>query len=339
MQDRQLRPNPALLASYKAKRLARAVKALRSKNIFLFTEGSRTSVNVNDITTIYTQPVGARLMVVGYSDNFRYGATQQEDGAGVPIKVIFPQMHRVRIVGGKAPRALSDDLVMAQAGASGQPRYTSTLLPCPFILEADEQIAVDLAYDTAMSEPTNIPTQAFIFFCVRVKDQLSSEDYLIIEDIKTYTRDHDYQRGIFLNCVSPSQEDIEFSTALAGGIATCETRPANGPLLITGVGTTLLASKLTITDTGNGHSFSLNRAMRSSALNMPDGADPSGAIQQADAATAYPWTYYYQFPAAHLLKPGALLHCDIVNGGTDASGNATVDAQTGNILLFQGITV
>lgn len=340
--DAQLRPDSTLLRQYKESRIRKAIKAVRTKNIFLFTEGTRTSVNLNDITTIYTQPAGVRLMVVGYSDNLRYGGTMQPDAALAASKVIFPQMHRVRVIG-NAGKALCEDLCPAQAGVSGQPRYTSTLLPAPFILEANEQIAVDLGYDTAMSAPAVIPAQAFIFFCVKIKDQLTSEDLNAIEDIKIYVANHNYQRGIFLNCFTlagtSATDDIEFSTAIAGGVASCDTRPANRPLLITGVGTTLLASTILITDTYDGHSFSLNRAMRSSALNMVDNSDVTGSIEAGVPDGAPIWASYFEFPSPHLLRSGAQLHCDVVNGGTDAIGTARLDTQTGNVIIFQGLTV
>lgn len=329
-----------MLQRYKEKRIQRAIKALRAKNIFLYTEGTRVSVNLNDVTTIYTQATGTRLMVVGYSDNLFFGTRAERDpvvGPGLTFSQVFPQMHRVRVVG-RDGHVLSEDLVPAMAGASGQPRFTSTLFPVPFILEPDEQVAVDLAYDTAMSAPTNIPEQAFIFFSVKIKDRLTSLDYEAIEEIKYYVANHDFQRGIFLNCASLGRDDVSFNTALAGGVAVCETRPANGPLLITGIGTSLNTSRLLITDTMDGHSFSLNRPMRSSALCIPDNAAAT-TMPPAVPGGAPIWQQYFEFPAPHLLRPGAALHCEVINGGTDASGTAQVDDQTGTVIIFQGCTV
>lgn len=334
-------PDAGLLQRYKEKRIQRAIKSLRSQNIFLYTEGTRPSVNLNDLTTIYTQPAGTRLLVVGYSDNLMYGAARQNIGGNYG-NVVFPQAHRVRVVGGES-KPLSDDLVMAQAGVSGQPRFTSTLLPVPFILEPNEQIAIDLGYDTAMSAPVAIPPQAFTFFCLKIKDQLTPDDLITLEAIKSYIANHDYQRGIFLNCFTQVgqigvNEDVEFSTAIAGGVALCETRPANGPLLITGICTSLLASTVLITDTGTSQSFSLNRAMRFSSLSIPD-IVATNAPPVTVRAGAPIWAHYFDFPMPHLLKPGAALRCDMVNGGTDALGTARLDTQTGNFILFQGVTV
>lgn len=332
-------PDPALLKLYKDSRIRAATKAARSKNIFLYTEGTRVSTNLNDVTTIYTQPAGTRLMVIGYSDNLFYGTRAERDpGAGnQTFSQVFPQMHRVRVVG-REGRALSDDFVMAMAGASGQPRFTSVLLPVPFILEPDEQIAIDLGYDTAMSAPTNIPDQAFIIFCVKVKDQLTSLDLEAIAEATAYVGNHDYQRGIFLNCASLGRDDVSFNTAVAGGVASCETRPANGPLLITGIGTSLNTSRILITDTFDGHSFSLNRPIRSSAICVPDNAALT-TMPPAVPGGAPIWQQYFEFPAPHLLRAGALLHCDVINGGIDASGTAQVDDQAGTVIIFQGATV
>lgn len=341
-----LTPDASLLQRFKEKRIARAVKALKGKNIFLFTEGTRTSADLNDITTVYTQPAGVRLLVVGYSDNFFYGMTRQRftdipigvnPFFGTYVDVNFPQTHRVRIVG-RENRDLSDDFLMAQSGASGQPRYTSDRFPAPFILEADEQLAIDLGYDTANAEISAVVAEAFCFFCVKVKDKLTAEDYAAIEEIKYYIATHDYQRGIFLNCATQARDDVLFSTAVAGGTASCQTRPANGPLMITGIGTTLFASALRITDTSDGHSFSLNRNMVAGVLNIADNA-VKDFVPVACKGGAPVWTYYFDFPAPHLLRPGALLKCEVVNGDVDASGNPSVDSQTGNIILFQGLTV
>lgn len=341
----QLMPDAAMLQRYKEKRLQRAIKALRSKNIFLYTEGTRPSVNLNDLTTIYTQPAGVRLLVVGYSDNFRYGAIEAQDLAG-QVQLVFPQTHRVRVVGGEA-KALSDDFVMAQSGASGQPRYTSDRLPVPFILEPDQQIAVDLGYDTAMAAPTQIPAQAFTFFCIRVKSQLSPEDYVAIDEIKDYIANHNFQRGVFLNCAnlgSPgvlNENTIAFSTAIAGGTATVLTRPANGPVLITGIATTLAASRFVISDTADNHSFSLNRLMRSTAINFPEASRFAAVTTnvQGVPTSAPVWCAYWELPIPHLLRPGAQLKAEVVNGGTDAQNIARLDAQFGNVLMFQGATV
>lgn len=332
-------PDLNLLRRYKESRIRAVAKALRSKNIFLYTEGTRPSVNLNDMTTIYTQPVGVRLLVVGYSDNFRYGATEQRNAVPAQVQVNFPQMHRVRVVG-REEKNLSDEFVMAQAGVSGQPRYTSDRLTVPFILEPNEQIAVDLGYDTAMAAPTVIPAQSFIFFCVKVKERLTPEDERAFDDAKRYIQNHDFQRGIFLNSVSLGRNDLLFSTALAGGVANCQTRPANGPLLITGIGTTLAASQITITDSSDGHSFSLNRRMRVTALNMARGERVGGVRPVPGVPESAPiWCAYFDFPVAHLLKPGASLKCEAVNGGTDAQGIARLDTQTGSIIMFQGCTV
>lgn len=343
----QLMPDAAMLQRYKEKRLQRAIKALRSKNIFLYTEGTRPSVNLNDLTTIYTQPAGVRLLVVGYSDNFRYGAIEAQDAAPAQVQLVFPQTHRVRVVGGEA-KALSDDFVMAQSGASGQPRYTSDRLPVPFILEPDQQIAVDLGYDTAMAAPTQIPAQAFTFFCIRVKSQLSPEDYVAIDEIKDYIANHNFQRGVFLNCANAdnlagvlSGNTVVFSNAIAGGTATCFTRPANGPILINGIATTLAASRLSISDTADNHSFSLNRLMRSTAINFPEASRfvPVTTNVQGVPTSAPVWCAYWELPIPHLLRPGAQLKAEIINGGTDAQGIARVDNQGANVLMFQGATV
>lgn len=319
------------------------MKALRSRNIFLYTEGLRTSVNLNNANTIYTQPAGVRLLVCGYSDNFRYGAVSTATAAGAnPSEIILLQEHRVRIVGGGHDRILVQDFVPAQAGVSGQPRYTSPQLIAPTILEADEQIAIDLGYDAAGSpEPTAIPPQAFIIFCLKVKDKLTAQDEEVIADIQKYIKTHSVQRNMFLNCSLLGSNFVGLTSASAAGAkVVCETPPVNEPVLITGIGSTLQASRLIITDTGDGASFSLNRAMQSSALNSPN-YEGSAVLQTAGAPVVGPiWQSYFQLPMPHLLRRGAQLRAEIVNGGDAGGGVGTITEQgIINQLIFQGVTV
>lgn len=332
-----LKPDAELLAAYKKERFQQAVKALRSRNIFLYTEGSRLSVSLNSINTIYTQPAGARMIILAYANNLRYGMTAQPAGA-----LAYPQTHRIRIVG-QQERAIVRDLIPSQAGISCEPRWTVTPLTVPVIIERQEQIAIDLGYDTAASASVLIPPQAFIFFAVKVIDKLTPQDYEVIDDLQRYINNVDYQRGIFLNCESaPNANQIVFSTALAGGTAKCTTRPANRPLLISAIGTSLRASKFTITDSSDGHSFSLNQPMQSSALNMPDFESIMAAVPPFDVApsSAPIFTEYWQLAVPHLLRSGAQLQAEIVNGGDKGAGAGTViDMQSNNVLLFQGITV
>jgi len=332
-----------LQTAYNQRRYGRALRALRSRNVFLYTEGQRTSVNLNNTNTIYTQPAGVRLLLCGYADNLRYGAVKTSvDGSGAnPTDATLLQMHRVRIVGG-IERALVKDLVPAQAGVSGQPRYTSTQLVAPTILEADEQIAIDLGYDAAGNpEPTNIPPQAFIFFCLKVKDKLTAQDEEIVADIQRFIEVNPFQRGVFLNCAALNSlfTGLSISSA-AGDIALCETPPVNVPTLITGIGTNLIASRITIIDTADGSSFSLNRPMQSSALNMPGYENLPRPFSFGAPVVTPIWASYYRLTMPHLLRRGALLKAEIVNGGDSGAGPNTVTEQgLFTQLIFQGVTV
>lgn len=331
-------PDPNLLDKYKRNRLQRAIAAVKTRNLFIYTEGSRPTTNLNSITTIYTQPVGYRLMLIGYAENFRYGAIPTAPTGG-PTDKIWPQEHRVRVVSKANPRALTEDFVPSQAGISGEPRYTSTLLTLPEIIEPHEQLAVDIGYDTAMSVPSVIEPQAFIFFCLKVKDRLTQLDEDAIADCKRAIVANDFQKGQYLNCVSLGQQSVFFDTAAAGGIASCDTRTVTAPQLVTGFGTNLVASKIKITDVREGNSFSLDKFMQVSALNMPDFEDQA-ATDLGAPVSAPIWTNYYVFPAPHLLVSGSQLHIDVVNGGDAGAGpGSVIDPQTGQILMFQGITV
>lgn len=329
-------PDPDLLAKYRKNRLQAVIKAAKTRNLFIYTEGTRPNVELNSGITIYTQPVGFRLMLIGYSDNFRYGRISNASGS---TDKIWPQTHRVRIVSKANPRTLVEDLVPAQAGVSGQPRFTSPILPVPEILEANEQIAIDLGYDTAANAPTAVEPQAFVFFTLRVKDKLTQQDEEMIADCKRAILANDFQKGQYLNCVSLGQQSVNFTSAAAGGTASCETRTITAPMLITGILTNLVASKVKITDTKDGSSFSLEKFIQVSALNMPDYED-QGATDLAAPASAPIYSNCFQLPMPHLLRNGSSLHADIVNGGDHGGGaGGVVDPQTGQVLMFQGISV
>jgi hypothetical protein len=339
--DAAVRPgykaDPALLAKYRKTRLDHAIRALKTRNLFIYTEGSRPTIDLNSTATIYTQPVGHRMMLIGYADNMRYGLISDAPSGG-PVDKVWPQETRVRIVGGKE-RALCDDFTPSQAGVSGEPRYTSTILTVPEIIEPNEQFAVDLGYDTAMAAVTEIEAQAFVFFCLKVKDKLTQEDEQTIDEVKRYILNNDYQKGQYFNCVSLGQQSVHFSSAAAGGTASCDTRTVTAPNLITGIGTSLAASKVKITDTGDGSSFSLDKFTQVSALNMPDFED-QGATDLGAPVSAPIFTNYHQFPVPHLLRPGSQLHVDVVNGGDAGAGaGSVVDPQDGQVIMFQGITV
>lgn len=347
--DEKLRPNTALLKLYKQKRYNAAERALRARNIFLFTEGTRSVVTLNSVApTIYTQPAGERMIVIGYSDNLRYGATEQNDILSIPpssLTALFPQMHRLRIVGHNE-RAICEDLTPAQAGVSGQPRYTSTHFTVPTIIEPDEQIAIDLGYDTAAGlEPTFVYPNGFIIFCLKVKDKFTPEDDNVLADVRTYIAANDFQRGLYLNALDVnSQGPIAYNAVGAGATAVAETRPVTHPVLITGVGTNLGASTIKITDIADGSSFSLDRPMTVSALNMPN-YEEIGNTSNAPAG-APDWTNFFQLPFPHLLRSGAQLRVDLVNGRTDFTATVVTDPQQGDVLgrpgpvvMFQGINV
>lgn len=334
LQSRTLEPSPSLLARFRENRIAQAEKAIRSRNILLYTEGARASTDLQSINTIYTQPVGVPLIVMGYSDNLRYGNVDSG------IAEDWPQAHRVRIVGGSNERMLCEDFYFSQSGVSGESRYTDPRFTVPVLLQSHEQFAIDLEYDPNAAGTNETPSQAFVFHCIEVKSQLSADDLKALDDVKRYVKTHGYQRGIFLNAASASAAKatqnsggpgLSFATAGVGGVAIGTTRPANGPILITGVGTTLGASTLLITDTFDGYSFSLNRPMQSSGLNMP--AQDSATFNTAPVFAPV-WKSYYQFPIPHLLRPGAQLTVEAINGN-----DGDVDNQTGNFLIFQGVTV
>ncbi len=353
----------SLLQRYKKNRYLQAAQALRTRSVWLYTEGSRFSTVLTSQLTIYTQPAGVRLLLAGYSNNLRYGRTSQpinNAGAGLVSTLAFPQFHRVRIIGPRGERALVDDLVPSQSGISGEACYTQTALTTPEIIEPDEQIAVDLGYDTAGTAPAYVLPEAFTFFCLSVKDKLTPRDEEVLQEVKDYITANDFQRGVYLNCGSTAAPNaasgtyfieglVIFDSGVAGGKAIAITRPMSDPLLITGIGTTLNASKIKIIDTLDGYSFSLDKYAQSSAICLPDFESivpTAPAVNTGVAPDAGPtWTSYHQFAMPYLLRRGASLRADAINGGTGSivgASNTNIDLVGGDskpVIYFQGMTV
>lgn len=327
-----LRPDAALLKAYKAKRLALAIKCLRSRNVWLYAEGTRTVVDLNNQNTIYTTPTGARMLCLGYADSSRYGRIAQNPAPG-ELFTIFN--HRVRIVGGGNERALSQEFIPSEAGVSGEPRFSTPWLTVPEVIEANEQFAIDLGFDTAGPQDPGTYLQAFIFFCLKVKEQLTPQDQETIADIQRHIDFNDFQEGGFLNCTTLGQTNVVFPTANINEIVSCETRPVSNPTLVLGFGTNLACSRITIIDTGDGSSFSLNNPMRIPALNLPnwEGRLQQGITIATIKSYGSAWTNFFQFPMPHLLRAGASLRCDLINNST------TVDPQSGQTIMFQTVSV
>jgi len=347
-----LHPDAQMLAAYKKRRLNTARRALLARNLFLYTSGYRDPLLDLSASgpTVYTQPAGQRLLLLGYANNFRYGATIQNNTAAVPPGTqqrIFPQMHRLRIPG-RSEAIFCEDLTAGQSGIAGEPRYTDVRLTAPTIIEPDEQIAIDLGYDPLSgSAPVNVPPEAFIIFALKIKTELSAEDKVIFADCQRYIKNNDFQRGIYLNALSATQQPIRFSAPGVGAAATAETRPVSNPVLITAIGTNMGAATIKITDTGDGSSLSLHKPMQSSALNFPN-YENLGRTNIASMGGPC-WSNYFRLPFPHLLRSGSQLKVDLVSGGDDGDGagapnvpelqQGDVLGRPGPVLMFQAITV
>lgn len=328
---------------YNEQRFMRAVKSLRTRNIFLTTEGAPTSTSLNNLNTLYTQPAGVRLLVLGYSDNFRYGAANTIPAAvnTPPVATNYPHMHRVRIVGPQGERIIVDDLVPAQAGISGQPRYTEPRFTVPIVIEANEQFAVDIGYDPTSSAYATLPPRAFAFFCLRVKEDLTANDQKVVDDLCYHINAYPFQRSVAIDCRKIDSLGVGITSASAAGLTVnAETLPANAPMLITGIGSNLQASKITILDTFDGTSFSLNRSMPSSAFNTPGYEDSQADVAPGAPIVAPLWKAYYTLPMPHLLVRGAQLKAEIVNGGDAGGGTNSIREKALTCqLVFAGVTV
>jgi hypothetical protein len=291
----QLVPPQKASEDFKALRYGRALKALRMRNLFVPTVGNFSSTNSNADYTTFTPPLTEDVIVCGCS------VSSNATGVGSSTQM----SGEIRI---RPPVLMYSNYV--QARWMFGPAAFSIYFPSPFILKAGEQIAVDVGFNAP--DPAFVVStaeQTVVFFCVAVKPCLSDEDMVVAATIESLIDSAPYQRKIYLNCTTPNSNRIDFGVVDPvpdGTSVFAETRVVSSPMLVLGLGTTLKRSQISIQDTEQQHSFTLNSFLRGRALFRTIGTI-LGPVSTG------PYYSYFRFPVPHLLKPGATLACQVIN--------------------------
>lgn len=303
-------------------RLNACRKALSQINLFVPAQGSFSYASSNDTFTVYTKPLNRDVIVVGCALTT----------VGIHVNNRIVGEFRVRLP--EPLGHLSQNYIFSNQ-AFGPATY-SIFFPSPFILKASEQMAVDFGWNAPQAEqetPTEI--NEIVFFCVSVKDCLSSEDLDILDNCERVIRDNPYQRRVFLNMYTPGSVALTRVSGVPflGGVenaiiytpdntpgvhTTGITRTTDSPLLVIGLATSACFTRLRLMDISTGHSFTQQEFINSDSLYYPD-----EQIQASD--TQSPYYQYFRLPVPHLLKSGGALFGEFINGITFPNGNTAND--------------
>jgi hypothetical protein len=178
---------PKILELIKKDRLSRAVKAKQLRNFLLPVAVAFVGGAIGETVTGFTPPVGYELLVVGVTTN-----------AGRSSLVIRPNV--------TAQADWSETPVLSQAVA-GFPNFSASLtnigfqdvqdLPVPFVLGANEQLAVDFVSRTAAAAAS----QTIVFHCLQVLAETDvhsqfqpAEQVLMEREVK----EHAIPRNVYL---------------------------------------------------------------------------------------------------------------------------------------------
>lgn len=286
----QFEPGPDVAQRFKDSRISTALKALRCRNLFVPATGNYLAANSNNTFTCFTPPLGGDVIV--------FGCSLSSD--------LSPETNAMSIIRGEVrirpPAPLSDNYIQPQK-AFGPATY-SIYFPCPFLLEAGDQIAVDFGFNAPQSGETSvdISEQQILFFCIQVKDCFDAQEEDVADAIRREVEARDYQRKLLLPCY-----DRAFSEAIASGQDVLgpenETRPVSNCVLVMGYSLTFgfngETSRMSLGDTAEQYSFTMGRMVHAANTFWP-----YSAIEQGVRG---PYYSYFRLPVPHLLRPGAQL--------------------------------
>jgi hypothetical protein len=312
----------------KTARYIRALRALQTRNLFVPAIGNYpptvadpTLADGDSTYTTFTPPLNEDVIVCGCSLGNVVSNAVPDQGISGELRI-------------RPPRALSANYINVTFAFT--PASYSIYFPAPFILRASEQIAIDFGLNAPQTGSTFDPReQTIVFFCISVRSCLSSEDAALANELRAVIEASPYQRKIFLNCVSPNANQVQFSTPVAiGSTAISETRPISSPMLVLGIGTTFHSSKLSIVETAIQHSFTTGELINCRNLFT---STLAGGISLWAAG---PYYSYFRFPVPHLLRPGATLACRHLNGlgGTGFDGGLGYPSD-GTVLAFECLSL
>lgn len=294
---------------YKAIRLEQATKALQTRNIFAAATGHYISVSPAATFTVFTQPLGFDVIV--------FGCSLSSD--------IKPTTNALSIIRGEVrirpPQPLSENHIEPQKAFA--PATYSIFFPCPFILQAGDQIATDFGFNAPESgeTATDVAETQIVYFCLQVKDCLDQADRAVLDDINGEIIGNDYQRKLFVPCTNltlgaTAQAGWQVVDIPAAGTANAVTRPLSSDVLV--LGYSLLSAdsvRVALGDSALQHSFTIGQLLKSPNLFW--------AYSAIEPGIPGPFYSYFRFPMPHLLRRGSQLTCSAMSGLTGAPGGAT----------------
>jgi len=303
-------PPDAINRAFKQARLNAVSKALGLQNIFLSTNGAFEQTSPFATFTVYTKPLQKDVIVMGCALMSFDERTENRIGSEFRLRLPQPLEH------------LSQNYIFPAMAFA--PATYSVFFPAPFILKASEQIAIDFGLNAPQSDMGTIQEGEniqIVLFCATVKNCLSSEDIQILDRAVQIINETDYQRRVLLNSYThgsvavTSQTDSPFFSAVdnmvvypgfgssaaitKGTLTTSETRPADIPLIVTGLGLNSCGETVRISDTATGYSFTLGDFVYAHSLWYPE--------EFVVFTTRGPYFSFFKLPVPHLLKPGATL--------------------------------
>lgn len=297
MYGRNLVPTAKVNKRFKDARLNKALKALRCRNVLVPATDNYISTNSNSSFTVFTQPLGYDVIVLGASIS-----SDQK-----------PEVNTFEIITGelriRPPQPLSINYIQPQKAFA--PATYSIYFPAPFILRAGEQIATDFGLNAPESgEALSTSEIQIVFFGVQVLACLDEADARLSKQIEQEIAGRQWQRRLLLSCQSDAATGL-----LTGATAEGVTRPISSSALVIGwsiAGADPGNVRLSLSDTATQHSLTTGKYIKSPNLFW--------AYSRIEPGTNGPYYSYFRLPVPHLLRPGSQLQASMIAGLSGAAG-------------------
>lgn len=310
-------PERSLANQFKQQRFNKVARALLTRNLLIPLTRKPAVADLGDVVTGYSLPLQEDVMLWGFT--WTQSNTEPSSDTGRMLKL---QVNgRELILNTAAGFNTLNNFDQVSSFTQAETGYGVSNLPCPIIVPAGGRIVAQFSYNPssgyAGQEMNTSQYDSILLLCLGVKNCLTDEDKLILEQCRQWIDTHEYQNPVKLNMVTPPVETnlniVWGGTNGGGGInqaCSSQSRPVGIPLLVRGLETNLMWSRLQLRDT-RGHDFT------------PAGQFLARNLCRHAAGNDAPISVDFQFPVAHVLAPGAQLHAEHLDG-TGANLGATI---------------
>lgn len=292
-----LLPDAATNKAFKDSRLKKALKALRCRNVLMPATGSYLAANSNASFTVFTQPLGYDVIVVGAS------ISSDQKPVVNTFEIISGEL-RVR-----PPEPLSINYIQPQKAFA--PATYSIYFPAPFLLRAGEHIATDFGFNAPeANEGVSTAEIQIVYFAVQVLSCLTDEDLQTAEQMKTEIQARQWQRRLLFPCRSNEATGLLTGTSVEG-----TTRPLSATALVTGwsiAGANPGNVRLSLSDTALQYSLTTGKFVKSPNLFW--------AYSRIEPSLNGPYYSFFRLPVPHLLRPGSQMQASMIAGLNGAAG-------------------